>query len=283
MKSFLGGACAALVGIAGMLAPQSARAGVVGEYIDPQCAPENLSVPVAAAGHTWVSVTTLDAPSLQNLDALFLRTCSIYAGDADVDAAVAGGMDLVLDATSVSGGAVLPGTPAFLFNAGGACDNASIPPGSPVATGPGGTLTGDALAAVYWCSIMGSSTISTLPTGVIPFVATADGTRAAALGYTHGAGQVAVSVSQWSHTPVYKPSEFLYPGIKTYFINSLAWALGTIGEPQVTCASEGYTGTKLEWCKNICERGYTGATLDMWIRRWVSRYRELPYCAVDDK
>jgi len=49
--------------------------------------------------------------------------------------------------------------------------------------------------------------------------------------------------------------------------------------PATTCASEGYTGTKLTWCQNICEKGYTGATLDMWIHRWVNRYRDLPYCA----
>ena len=49
--------------------------------------------------------------------------------------------------------------------------------------------------------------------------------------------------------------------------------------PSNTCASEGYTGTKLTWCKNICEMGYTGATLDMWIHRWINRYRDLPYCA----
>ncbi len=49
--------------------------------------------------------------------------------------------------------------------------------------------------------------------------------------------------------------------------------------PAVTCASEGYTGTKLTWCQNICEKGYTGATLDMWIHRWINRYRDLPYCA----
>lgn len=47
-----------------------------------------------------------------------------------------------------------------------------------------------------------------------------------------------------------------------------------------SCASEGYTYTKLQWCKNICEMGYTGATLNMWIRRWIDRYRVLPYCAV---
>ena len=49
-----------------------------------------------------------------------------------------------------------------------------------------------------------------------------------------------------------------------------------------TCASEGYTSTKLEWCKNICERGLTGATLDIWIHRWITRYRQLPYCAVEN-
>ncbi|MBP7159486.1 MAG: hypothetical protein KBA36_11845 [Thermomonas sp.] len=51
--------------------------------------------------------------------------------------------------------------------------------------------------------------------------------------------------------------------------------------PTTTCAGEGYTGTKLEWCRNICERGYTGSTLATWIRRWTDRYRTLPYCAVE--
>ena len=58
------------------------------------------------------------------------------------------------------------------------------------------------------------------------------------------------------------------------------WTL-TFAEAQ-SCASEGYTATKLEWCKNICERGLTGATLDIWIHRWVTRYRQLPYCAVEN-
>lgn len=52
-------------------------------------------------------------------------------------------------------------------------------------------------------------------------------------------------------------------------------------QPSTTCASEGYTGTKLVWCRNICEMGYTGATLEIWLRRWISKYRDLPYCAVD--
>ena len=279
MKNMMiSGTFAALVGMGIAATPQTATAGVVGEYN--ACGAENLSVPVAGIGHTWVPVATLDATSLQGLDALVLRDCNSYSGNAAVDAAVANGMDLVLDATNISGGSVLPGAPAFLYDAAGYCDNASIPAGSPVATGPGGTLTGAALAPITWCSIMGATTISTLPSGIIPLVANADGSGAAALGYTHGAGQVAVSRAQWSYSEVYRPEEFLYAGIKTYFLNALGWALGTTGEPATTCASEGYTGTKLLWCQNICEKGYTGATLSAWLHRWTSRYRDLPYCAV---
>jgi hypothetical protein len=51
--------------------------------------------------------------------------------------------------------------------------------------------------------------------------------------------------------------------------------------PSVTCASEGYKGTQLTWCKNICENGLTGKTLDTWIQRWIGKYRDLPYCAAD--
>lgn len=63
-------------------------------------------------------------------------------------------------------------------------------------------------------------------------------------------------------------------------------ALGVIGlvglSTQVSCADEGFTGMKLEWCRNICEKGYTGNQLDLWIRRWVDRYRQLPQCALNE-
>jgi len=55
---------------------------------------------------------------------------------------------------------------------------------------------------------------------------------------------------------------------------------GISGE-STTCASEGYKGTQLTWCKNICENGLTGQVLDTWIHRWILRYRDLPYCAVE--
>ena len=47
-------------------------------------------------------------------------------------------------------------------------------------------------------------------------------------------------------------------------------------EPATTCASEGYTGLKLDWCRNICEKDYTGTQLKTWIRRWMDRYHDLP-------
>ena len=51
------------------------------------------------------------------------------------------------------------------------------------------------------------------------------------------------------------------------------------GNGTATCASEGYTGTKLVWCQNICEKGYSGQLLSAWIHRWTDRFRTLPACA----
>src|SRR5690606_7232144 len=54
---------------------------------------------------------------------------------------------------------------------------------------------------------------------------------------------------------------------------SLAYTVTT------TCANDGYTGTQLNWCRNICEMGYSGSTLNMWLRRWKDRYHDDgPYC-----
>ena len=53
--------------------------------------------------------------------------------------------------------------------------------------------------------------------------------------------------------------------------------------PPTSCASEGYTGTKLKWCQNICESELSPAQIETWIHRWIDRYRGLPYCAVEDE
>ena len=55
------------------------------------------------------------------------------------------------------------------------------------------------------------------------------------------------------------------------------------GTLATTCASEGYTGMKLDWCRNICEKDYSGTQLKTWIRRWMDRYHDLPYCMREDE
>ena len=66
------------------------------------------------------------------------------------------------------------------------------------------------------------------------------------------------------------------------------FAIGEVGIggevfPAASCASEGYTGLKLDWCRNICEKDYTGTQLKTWIRRWMDRYHDLPYCMREDE
>lgn len=48
-----------------------------------------------------------------------------------------------------------------------------------------------------------------------------------------------------------------------------------------TCANEGYAYTKLQWCVAICESNLSQAQKNVYIRRWVDRYRDLPYCLLD--
>lgn len=80
------------------------------------------------------------------------------------------------------------------------------------------------------------------------------------------------------------PTAPLFPlNSNAQFLTTAGWTgvrfLAEPADPAPTCNSEGFTGTKLTWCQNICEKGYTGSTLNMWLRRWIDRYRILPACA----
>jgi hypothetical protein len=86
-------------------------------------------------------------------------------------------------------------------------------------------------------------------------------------------GTLTLASGSGKDSPVFSETTFT----PRMFNGTVYYTLGIA--PTTTCASEGYTGTKLTWCKNICEKGYTGATLDIWIHRWINRYRDLPYCA----
>lgn len=229
---------AVLGGAAALLMPGTSQAGNVG-YFDMcggnQAAHANA---ITIAGHTPVAVTTPDAATLSNLDALSVTNCSNgdfgsnYTSNlAAITAAVNGGMVLIVHDRFVTGaGSILPGGSGVITTRN--FDNSAdidFPVGSPIITGPGGTLNNTSLDG-------GSSS-------------------------THGfvtAASLPMGGSMLATLPLSGP-----------------------GGGFTTCAAEGYTGTKLTWCRNICEIEQTPANLRVWIRRWVDRYHEDPPCVAN--
>ena len=97
--------------------------------------------------------------------------------------------------------------------------------------------------------------------------------------YTNG-GPAAFSNSDLALTTFYGKGSPVFTGGTFVFRQ---WN-GTVYYTKTTsCASEGYKGAQLTWCQNICENGLTGQVLDTWIHRWIRRYRDLPYCAVEQQ
>jgi len=278
---------AALCGALCVSASNDARAADVGHYLAPSCASAtgNFAAAITAAGHTPVSITTLDNSSLAGLEGLVIELCSTSpVANAAVDTAVANGMGLVYNtwrATSASA-ANLPGAPSITFS--NYYDhlfcgvNSTIAPGAPIASGPGGSLTDSSLDGTSYCALDSYATSASLPGGAIPFVTTTDPTQVGAFGYQHGAGRVAFSSMSLAALINGGISDPLNPGLTTYLTNAVAWVTNA---ETTTCASSGYTGTKLNWCKIICESEASSSTVDTYLRRWINKYRDLPYCAVE--
>ena len=272
---------AVLGGATALLMPGTSAAGNIGYY--EMCSGQGEAWQaeyITAAGHTPVQINTPDAASLSGLNGFFVTNCNNdgYGGEytsnlAAINSAVtANGLTLFMhDRHVTNAAAIMPGAASILFTreyqTGGSDIN--LPSGSPVITGPGGTIDDSSLDGMSYSS-HGYLTVSSLPAGSSLYTVRADASRAVTVNYPAGSGRVI-----YSTTPLDAFNSVA--NFRTYGVNLLANAgLGA----STTCASEGYTGTKLEWCKNICERGYTGSTLNMWIRRWIDRYRNLPYCAV---
>ena len=275
--SLLAGACA-------LLMPATSHAGNVGYY--QTCGSASPAAVIALAGHTPVGVTSLDSASLASLDGLVIAACGTpYQGSSALNTAVTNGLRVLIDTQNLPDASTLPGSPVLTLDSTGQCDtNVSITPGAPVTNGPGGTLTDTSLVQNMICSAMGSVADATLPAGGQSLVKLPNYPgRSAAVAYPQGAGLVALSISQWMFTLPgggYE-SDTLAPGVRTYYANTIAWMLAAELTPSATCASEGYKGAQLTWCQNICENGLTGQVLDTWIHRWIKRYRDLPYCAVE--
>ena len=289
MKTFLGAKSLALcAALAALAMPAIGQAGTVGYTAS--CLGGDVTSAIINAGHTPVAVASLDAASLAPLDALIIEACLGYANDPDVDAAVANGMAVIINdwfPGSATAGR-LPGTPAisFTYNVGYLINLAT---GSPITTGPGGTLTNASLDSSFFLAPSHDGyTASALSPGIVSLLIRSNqANRSVALGYPHGNGFVAYSgmpVDTYLPNGPYDDANLctssnLCGGMQTYLTNLIAWSV----EQVRSCAKEGYAGTKLIWCQNICEKGYTGATLDMWIHRWINRYRDLPYCAIEDE
>ena len=280
-------ALAVLGGVSTLLISPDTTAGNVGYFQNVQgCTAGSPANAITAAGHTPIAIGSLDAASLAPLDGLvYDYGCSgNYVADADVNTAVANGMALFLNLHLASGdsnaAAAFPGAPALTvgYNCSEATRDTDLAADSPITSGMAGTLTNASLDGSPYCTSSGYVTSGPLPAGFTPLLTSLG--NVTAFTYTYGSGTVVVGLNSLmvglpgGQAPAYAP------GIETYYSNTVEFMLGE-QVPATTCASEGYTYTKLEWCKNICERGYTGSTLAMWIRRWTDRYRTLPYCALD--
>ena len=276
--------CLATLGLL-LVVPESAEAGTVGYFVS--YSPSSCIAPTDAivqAGHTPVALAHIDAASLAPLDALILISCTgTTPANAALDSAVAAGMGLVVDTSDylATTHPYLPGAPTLTTTFGCATDY-DLPPASPIASGPAGSLDNASFDFPDGglCGPTGYLS-GPAPSGATPFLQQAYDGKAVALGYSYSSGRVAFSMSSFSRDGVQGMSWFAAG--RSYLANALAWTLESGSGPATTCASEGYTGTKLTWCKNICEMNYSGATLDMWIHRWISRYRDLPYCVGEEE
>jgi len=293
---------AVIGGAASLAMPATASAGNVGYYKGCSLSGNgNASQVVVAAGHTLVPVATLDAASLTGLDGLIITACyGSYTGSSAVDSAVHNGMKLLFERLDWSGGiqldtSTLPGDPTFgsaaqqvrpLFG-----DLVDIAPGAPTAitSGPGGVLGNNSLDYVSgptWYNLVAAYNVSTLPSGAIPFLTTPDPQLAGSFAYPHGAGWVVYTDSQFTiqlpggYADVIGYNNWRDAGF-SFLTNALAWLLAQDPAEATTCASSGYTGTKLNWCRIICESESSSSTIDTYLRRWINKYRDLPYCAVE--
>jgi len=274
---------AAFAASAAMIAPVESHAGNIGYITGQTCSgPGDKTAAITAAGHTPVAIGAVTPASLSGLSALIVETCSSYANNADINNAVSAGMGLLVSdwGPAAGTGGQLPGTPAVNYGNYGCITTTNFTAGSPAASGPGGALTNTSLDGGN-CSAHGYAT-GALPAGVQALTTTdADPSQSISILYHHGAGTVVYAPLPWSWflpggSGAGNPAA---PGIQGFMINSLALVAGE--GVATTCASEGYTGTQLRWCQIICESESSSSTIDTYLRRWINRYHDLPYCAVE--
>ena len=271
---------AALGGAASLLAPASAEAANVAYY--GLCYPGTPDAQIIAAGHTPVALSGApNAANLTGVSILWAEDCGSLT-DPGVAQAVANGMTLIVHNQGGNSGSFLPGGANLVNATGNGGADIEFTAAAPFLSGPGGVLTNTSLDNGSY-SNHGAKTPESLPAGSTVWATTANPAQVVTFAYAYGAGKVVYSTIPLQ---CYLGSQCegvvaAVPGMKAYATNLIACSLNAecAPPPITTCASSGYTGTQLTWCQNICEKGYTGATLNMWIRRWLGRWHDLPYCA----
>ena len=268
--SLLAGACA-------LAMPALSHAANVGYY--GQCYGGTPAAQITAAGHTPVAIASApNAANLAGISLLFAESCGSLT-DPGVAGAVASGMTLIVHDPSLGGTwSNLPGAPALTPAAGSTYGvDIDFTASAGYLSGPGGILTNTSLDGGNW-SNHGSVAVASLPAGSVVSATTAVASQVVTFSYPYGSGRVIFSTIPLQ---CYLPggnciSSPVAPEMQKYATNLIATSLGYVS---TTCASEGYIGAKLTWCKNICENGLTGKVLDTWIHRWIMQFRDLPYCA----
>lgn len=234
----------ALGGATALLMPGTSQAGNIG-YFD-MCGGNQAAhaAAITAAGHTPVAITTPDSETLSDLDALSVTNCSNDSFGSSYTS------NLAAITAAVNGGMVLIVHDRFVTGAGG------ILPG-----GSGLTTVRNADNGNADIDFPVGSPIISGPGGVLNN-STLDGGNSSTHGYVVPA-TLPSGGSMLATRPAGTPEEGEGGGEGGF----------------TSCAAEGYTGTKLTWCRNICEIEQTPAQLKVWIRRWVDRYHTDPPCS----
>ena len=234
MNTKFGAACLSILGGAlALVLPAVGHAGNVG-YFD-MCGGNQAAhaAAITIAGHTPVAVTTPDAETLSGLNMLSVTNCSNNGYSAnytshlgEIAAAVNNGMILIVHDRAVTDASTILAGGSGLTTVRDTNSDIDFPAGSPIITGPGGTLTNASL----------------------------DGGTSSSHGYI-----IAASLPAGGSVLASRPSG----GGESDF---------------ESCDDYGYRGTKLNWCRQICEVEQTPAVLDTWIHRWLRQFHEDPPC-----
>ncbi|WP_374353480.1 hypothetical protein [Thermomonas sp.] len=278
----------AALGASALLAPAAVHAANVGHY--ELCNGEGasyLASAISAGGGTPVNITVPDAAQLAGVSTLLVTNCSNGGYNSEwttnlpaITTRVQSGMKLVFyDRTVTGANAQLPGGGGINavrdFN-----DDANVdfPASSPLLNTNGGPDTQTSLDNGN-SSSHGYVAAASIPAGGALLAHRTSPTEAVIIRYPLGTGGVVYSTIPADYYLAQDTSS----GLPAAVLATVQATAGLVFGQSISCASSGYTGTKLTWCQNICEKGYTGATLDMWIHRWINRYRDVPYCGLGEE